>query len=157
MGEIKKTLPRRIVGIDYGLSRIGLSVSDESKTIALSLETVLCEKKTEDTAKKLLASISHHQKQYNYEVEAIVIGLPLMMNGTKGFLADETKYFVELLKKFIDTPIVTWDERLTSVQADRSLREGNLNRKKRAKSVDNVAALIILQNYLDHLKLKEML
>ena len=77
-----------------------------------------------------------------------------MMSGKMGFLADETKYFIELLKKLISIPIVSWDERLTSVQAERSMREGNLSRKKRAKSVDNVAAIIILQSYLDHLKLR---
>lgn len=144
----------RIAALDYGLARIGLAVSDETKIIAMPLVTLQCEKKTEDTAKKLLQVLEEHQKAQNYELIEIVVGLPLMMSGKAGFLADETQYFVELLKKFISIPIVTWDERLTSVQAERSMREGNLSRKKRAKSVDNVAAIIILQSYLDHLKIR---
>ena len=150
----EKLLPTRIVSIDYGLARIGLAVSDETKTIAMPLPTLQCEKKTEDTAIKLVRYLENHQKSQNYRLAEIVIGLPLMMSGKMGFLADETKYFIELLKKYISVSIVSWDERLTTVQAERSMREGNLNRKKRAKSVDNVAAIIILQNYLDHLKMR---
>lgn len=150
-----KPLATRIASLDYGLARIGIAVSDETKTIAMPLETLKCEKKTDDTAKKLVQRLEDHQKLMNYKLSAIVVGLPLMMNGKMGFLADETKYFIELLKKLLSTPIISWDERLTSVQADRSLREGNLSRKKRAQSVDNVAAILILQNYLDHLKLQQ--
>lgn len=156
MIEPKTAKPKanRIVSIDYGLARIGLAVSDETKTIALPLPTLSCEKKTDDTAKKLIQVLEEHQKNQNYQISEIVIGLPLMMSGKMGFLADETKYFIELLKKLVSINIVSWDERLTSVQAERTMREGNLNRKRRAKSVDNVAAIIILQSYLDHLKLR---
>lgn len=142
----------RIIALDYGLARIGIAVSDETKTIAMPLNTLNCEKKTEDTAKKLIQFFEDHQKTENYVISEIVVGLPLMMSGKMGFLADETKYFIDLLKNLVVVPIVSWDERLTSVQADRSMREGNLSRKKRAKSIDNVAAIIILQSYLDHLK-----
>ena len=78
--------------------------------------------------------------------------MPLMMSGKHGMLADEVEHFVSLLKALIDTPIALWDERLSSVQADRSLREGNFSRKRRAKMVDSVAATIILQSYLDRIK-----
>ncbi len=156
MDLIKTVKPKatRIAAIDYGLKRIGIALSDETKTIAMPIETLQCEKKTDDTAKKLVLILENHQKEQNYTLAEIVVGLPLMMSGKMGFLADETKYFIELLKKLISIPIVSWDERLTSVQAERSMREGNLSRKKRAKSVDNVAAIIILQSYLDHLKLR---
>lgn len=156
MVDSKPARPKatRIAALDYGLARIGLAISDETKTIAMPIATLNCEKKTEDTAKKLVKVLEDHQKAQNYELAELVVGLPLMMSGKMGFLADETKYFIELLKKLISVPIVSWDERLTSVQADRSMREGNLSRKKRAKSVDNVAAIIILQSYLDHLKLR---
>lgn len=150
-----KPLATRIVGIDYGLARIGVAVSDETKTIAFPLETIQCEKKTEETAKKLIGKLEEHQHAYRYQLIEIVIGLPLMMSGKTGFLADETKYFIEVLKKYTSIPILSWDERLTTVQAERSLREGQLTRKKRAQSVDHVAAIIILQNYLDHLKLRK--
>lgn len=144
----------RIAALDYGLARIGIAISDETKTIAMPVMTFQCEKKTEETAKKLVQILEDHQKSYNYELAEIVVGLPLMMSGKTGFLADETQYFIELLKKFTSISIVSWDERLTSVQADRSLRQGNLSRKKRAKSIDNIAATIILQSYLDHLKIR---
>lgn len=156
MSEPRLAKPKatRIAALDYGLARIGVAVSDETKTIAMPLATITCEKKTEDTAKKIVQALEDHQKAQHYELSEIVIGLPLMMSGKMGFLADETHYFIGLLKQLISIPIVTWDERLTSVQAERSMREGNLSRKKRAKSVDNVAAIIILQSYLDHLKLR---
>ncbi len=139
----------RIIGIDFGLARIGLSMSDESKIIAMSLETMKAEKKSEFTVSKLINLLNLHQKTCGYAIESIVIGLPLMMSGKHGLLADEVQHFVALLSKAISVPIITWDERLTSVQADRSLREGNFSRKKRAQKSDAVAAVIILQNYLD--------
>ncbi len=149
-----KSKATRIVALDYGLARIGIAVSDETKSIAMPLMTLTCEKKTEETAKKLVQFLEEQQKAQNYTLSEIVVGLPLMMSGKMGFLADEAKYFLELLKTMTTIPLVTWDERLTTVQAERSMREGNLSRKKRAKSVDNVAAIIILQSYLDHLKLR---
>lgn len=143
----------RIVGIDFGLARIGLSLSDETKLIANSLKTLLCEKKAEATAKKLIKEMQDHAALYHYNIEEIVIGMPLMMSGKKGMLADEVIHFVSLLKEMISVPITTWDERLSTVQADRSLREGNFSRKRRSKMVDSVAAIIILQSYLDHKRL----
>lgn len=140
----------RIVGIDYGLARLGLALSDERKIIANSLKTLQAEKKAEATAHKLINELNDHATLHNYEIEEIVIGMPLMMSGKKGMLADEVIHFVTLLKKLLQMPIVTWDERLSSVQADRSLREGNYSRKKRSKMVDGVAATIILQSFLDN-------
>ncbi|WP_166158459.1 Holliday junction resolvase RuvX [Neochlamydia sp. AcF84] len=152
--QIEKPSITRIAALDYGLARIGIAVSDETKTIALPFMTLSCEKKTSDTAKKLVLLLEEHQKANHYTLLELVIGLPLLMNGTRGYLADETQYFISLLKNLLSIPVVSWDERLTSVQAERTMKEGKLNRKKRAKSVDNVAAIIILQNYLDHLKLR---
>jgi putative holliday junction resolvase len=150
MTENKKPIQgRRFVGIDYGLARLGLALSDERKIIASPLMVLTAEKKTEETAKKLVQVLKQHAEANHYIIEKIVIGLPLMMSGKKGMIADEVVHFVELMHQHIDVPIETWDERLTSVQADRSMREGNLTRKKRARSADIVAACIILQNYLD--------
>jgi putative Holliday junction resolvase len=146
---LQKQQRTRIIGIDFGLARIGLSMSDESKIIAMSLETMKAEKKSEFTVSKLVNLLVEHQKSYGYTIESIIIGLPLMMSGKQGLLADEVQHFVALLSKAIDVPVITWDERLTSVQADRSLRECNFSRKKRAQKSDAVAAVIILQNYLD--------
>lgn len=146
-----KTRPplRRIVGLDYGLARIGVALSDERLLLASPLMTFRTEKKSEDTVVKLVEQLQHHAVANKYTIAEIVIGLPLMMSGKKGLIADEVMHFVSLLKLHIDVPIVTWDERLSSVQADRTLREGNLSRKKRSQVVDTVAACIILQNYLD--------
>lgn len=143
----------RIVGIDYGMARIGIAVSDETKMIATSLETLSADNKVLATLAKLLDYLNKHASANRYTIEALVIGMPLMMSGKKGMLADEVVHFVSLLKEKVAFPVITWDERLSSVQADRSLREGNLTRKRRSKMVDAVAATIILQSYLDHLRL----
>ncbi len=144
----------RIVGIDFGLARLGVALSDESKTIASPLKTIKTERRTEDTVEKLLDELVKHGQENHYTIEAIVIGLPLMMSGKKGHLADEVTHFVEFLKKQASFPIITWDERLTTVQAERSLLESSLSRKRRSTVVDTVAAALILQSYLDCQKLK---
>jgi putative holliday junction resolvase len=140
----------RIIGIDYGIARIGLSVSDESKMIASPLMTLKADKKSERTLQYLIEILAQHQSEYHYQISEIIMGYPLMMSGKVGFLADEVKHFAELLRQSLSCPIVLWDERLSTVQAERSLREGSLTRKRRSKVVDSVAAVIILQNYLDH-------
>lgn len=141
---------KRIIGLDYGLARIGIAVSDERHIIASPMLTFTCEKKIEETVNKLIFELGKHAETNNYIIEEIIIGLPLMMSGKQGMIADEVIHFVELLRQKTTIPIKTWDERLTTVQADRSLREGSMSRKKRARVVDVVAACIILQNYLDH-------
>lgn len=150
-----KPKPTRIIAIDYGMARIGLAVSDTTKLIAASLETLRAEKKSDQTIAKLIQFLQEHERAYGYSIETIVVGYPLLMSGKKGLLADEVSHFVGLLQAVLSIPIVTWDERLTSVQADRSLREGNLSRKKRSQKVDAVAAVIILQNYLDFKRMKQ--
>jgi putative Holliday junction resolvase len=150
---LPKTKPKRLVGIDYGMSRLGLALSDERQIIATPFQTVQAEKKAEQTVTKILAVLSQIQQTYSCEIEEIVIGMPLMMNGRKGFQADEVKYFVDLLSQAIAVPIRVWDERLSTVQAERSLRESQMTRKKRSKVVDIVSAAIILQSYLDYKQL----
>ncbi|MBA3815450.1 MAG: Holliday junction resolvase RuvX [Parachlamydiaceae bacterium] len=149
-----KPIIHRLIGLDYGLARIGIALSDERQFIASPLITFVCEKKIEDTVIKLINQISKHAEDNKYIIEEIVIGLPLMMSGKKGMIADEVIHFVELLRQKTTIPISTWDERLTTVQADRSLREGSMSRKKRSRVVDVVAACIILQNFLDHKSIK---
>lgn len=139
----------RILAIDYGMARIGLALSDESKLIALSLPTFKAERKLQDTAKSLIAYLDSLQKEKNCQIEKIVIGMPLLMSGKKGIMADEVVEFVNLLKELTTVPIVLWDERLTTSQAERSLKESSLTRKRRSQVVDSVAAIIILQNFLD--------
>jgi len=132
------------------MARIGLAFSDEQKIIAMPLMTLKTEKKLEGTVNKLHKELETHQKTFQYTIDEIVVGLPLLLSGKSGLLADEVKHFIEQLKKSTQTPIILWDERLTSVQADRALRESSMTRKQRSKHVDSVAAVILLQSYLDH-------
>ncbi len=145
-----KVKPKRLVGIDFGMSRLGLALSDERQIIATPLQTIQAEKKTELTVAKILAAVSELEQTHTCEIEEIIVGLPLMMSGRTGFQADEVKHFVQLLSQATTIPVKTWDERLTTVQAERSLRESQMTRKKRSKVVDIVSAAIILQSYLDH-------
>lgn len=149
-----KSMPSRTIGIDFGMARIGLSISDERKIIATPLLTLSVEKKTEQTILKLLEEIKKYQESNRCEVDALIVGLPLMMSGKRGLLADEVLHFVALLRQATTIPVITWDERLTTVQAERSMRESRMTRKKRSQVVDTVAAVIILQNYLDHKKIR---
>jgi len=144
-----RSKPKRLIGIDFGLSRLGLALSDERQIIASPLETLRAEKKTEQTVEKLLKVIDRLEAAHHCSIEAIIIGLPLMMSGKIGFQADEVRHFIAILSASTPIPIHTWDERLSTVQADRALREGQMSRKKRAQSVDIVSAAIILQSYLD--------
>jgi len=156
MSSLPIVRPRatRIVGIDYGLARLGIALSDEQKIIATPLLTFKADQKAEETVLKLTDELKRHAESNRYDIAEIVIGLPLMMSGKHGFLADEVMHFIGLLKQHFTVPIVTWDERLSTVQADRSLRESSLTRKRRAKVVDIVAATIILQSYLDSIGLR---
>ncbi|MEC7840083.1 MAG: Holliday junction resolvase RuvX [Chlamydiota bacterium] len=140
----------RSIGIDYGMARIGIAYSDESKIIASPLAVIKAEKKLKESTKKVVSSLKEHQKELGYTIDVIIVGMPYMMNGTSGLMADEVNHFIAELKSSLpEVDIIPRDERLTSVQAERSMREANMNRKKRTKHVDTVSAVIILQNYLD--------
>ena len=123
-------MKKRIVGLDYGLARIGVALSDERKILASSLMTFRASKQMKVTVKELLNELIQHSQKHAYEIEEIVIGLPLMMSGKQGLQADEVMHFVELLKAETAIPIVTWDERLTTLQAEKLMKEGGMSRKK---------------------------
>jgi len=135
----------RILGIDFGIARIGLAISDERHQIALPLKTIPGAKSLKTAVKNLVEAL----KGFDYTIELIVIGHPIMMSGKPSPMSIQVEEFAKLLKEELSLPIKLWDERLSSAQADRSLKEMQLNRKKRAKQVDVVAASMILQNYLD--------
>lgn len=145
-----KLKPKRLVGIDFGMARIGIALSDDMQVIATPFLTIQTEKKTELTIQKIVSLLSKIQETRACDIEEIVVGMPLMMSGRTGFLADEVKHFVQLLSLATSIPVRTWDERLSTVQAERSLREGHMTRKQRSRVVDIVSAAIILQSYLDH-------
>ncbi|MEI6531974.1 MAG: Holliday junction resolvase RuvX [Chlamydiota bacterium] len=135
----------RIAGIDYGTVRIGVAISDENQIIAGAHSVMPAKKRYEETVDALLLLLAP------YKLEAIVLGMPYKLSGKTSFMGDEVTHFAELLKKKTSIPLIFWDERLTSMQAERSLKESGMNRKKRSKIVDSVAAVILLQNYLDSL------
>ena len=132
----------RILALDHGTRRIGVAVSDETKTIAQPLEYIPAEPFAEflERLKKILAE---------KEVDLILLGLPRNMDGTYGPAAQKVQAFVAVLRSAITDPIKTWDERLTSSQANRILIQGKVRRDQRKEKVDKMAAAILLQSYLD--------
>lgn len=131
----------RLLGIDFGLARIGIAISDERKIIATALGSI----KTKDNP---LVSIQNILKKYS-SLEAIVVGLPLLLNGKEGDMALQARAFATLLESHFQIPVIFWDERLSSIQVERFLTECGVNRKKRAKTSDEQAAALILQDYLN--------
>jgi len=137
---------KRTLAIDFGLKRIGLAVSDPLKIIATPLDNIIASYSMQETAKLILKKM----EEKKYQIDEIVIGLPLHMKGTESEGSLQVKKFKEILSEvFIGISIHLLDERLTSVQAERSLMEGHMNRKNRAKVVDRLSAVIILQTFLE--------
>ncbi|MBQ3379328.1 MAG: Holliday junction resolvase RuvX [Clostridia bacterium] len=134
---------KRILGIDYGDARTGFAVSDPMKIIANAVGTL-----SERSAQRVIDAAENYVKEY--DVEKIVLGYPKNMNNTIGERAKKTEEFAEKLKERMpDVPVVLWDERGTTKSAIYVLNEANVRNKKRKKAVDTVAAVIILQSYLD--------
>jgi putative Holliday junction resolvase len=134
---------RRILGVDFGSVRIGLAVSDELGLLAHPVKTIPASR---DAAKQ----IDEIVREKN--VERVVIGLPRHMNGNVGESAGEALAFAEKLRKLLPCEVVTWDERLTTMAANRALREGGRKTRHSRNVVDQVAAQMILQGYLDGLQ-----
>ena len=134
----------RVIGLDLDTKTLGVAISDPSKIIASSLTTIRFEENDYKSAIKELKNIIS-----DYEIELIVIGLPKNMNNSLGFAAQRTLDFEKLLKDEFEIPIYEQDERLSSVTANNILLEADVSRRKRKKKVDQLAATIILQNYLD--------
>jgi putative holliday junction resolvase len=132
----------RILALDHGTKRIGIAVSDELKVIAQPLEYVPAEP---------FAAFLERLKQLvaEKEVELVLVGMPRNMDGTYGPAAQKVQEFVAALKEALSVPLKTWDERLTSAQANRYLIQASVRREKRKEKVDKTAAAILLQSYLD--------
>ncbi len=132
----------RILALDHGTKRIGVAVSDETKTIALPLEYIPAEPFADflERLKKLLLE---------KEIDLVLIGQPRNMDGSYGPAAQKVETFVGVLKTAITVPIKLWDERLTSTMANRTMIQANVRRDKRKEKVDAMAAAILLQSYLD--------
>lgn len=134
----------RILALDHGTVRIGVALSDEMKMMATPLEFISAEPFAEFLTR--LKEILREK-----EVELILVGMPRNMNGSYGPAALKVQEFVAVLKNAVAAPIKTWDERLTSTQANRFLTQSGVKRGERRQKVDKAAAAILLQSYLDSL------
>ena len=138
----------RIMGLDYGSKTVGVAVSDALLLTAQNIETICREQ--ENKLRRTLARIQ--ELCLEYEVEEIVLGFPKNMNNTTGDRAEKSLEFAEMLKKRTGLPVVRWDERLTTVAAEQVLMESGVLREHRKEYVDQIAASMILQGYLDYRK-----
>lgn len=142
--ELIRSLPpgARVLGIDLGSKTIGLALSDTSRTIASPLETIRRSKFSKDSNRLLELCATH-------DIGAIILGLPLSMDGTEGPRVQSTRAFARNIAGVIDLPIAFWDERLSTAAVTRTLLEADRSRKRRAELVDKMAAAYILQGALD--------
>lgn len=135
----------RIMGLDFGSKTVGVAVSDALLITAQGVEII--RRKEENKLRQTLARIE--ELVVEYEVEEIVLGLPKHLNGTEGVRVEITEEFKEKLERRTGLPVVFWDERLTTVSADRAMMEAGIRRENRKEYVDMLAAVFILQGYLD--------
>lgn len=135
----------RIMGLDYGSKTVGVAVSDALFLTAQGVETIC--RTQENKLRRTLARIQALCEEY--EVGEIVLGFPKNMNNTIGDRAEKSLEFAEMLKKRTGLPVVMWDERLTTVEANRTLMESGVRREHRKEYIDRIAAALILQGYLD--------
>ena len=137
----------RILGLDYGSVTVGVALSDAVRVTAQPLETIT--RKDENKLRQTCARIE--QLIAEYEVESIVLGYPKNMNDSVGERAKKTEEFKAMLERRTGLPVTLWDERLTTVAAERVLMESGVRRENRKAVIDQVAAALILQGYLDSL------
>lgn len=136
----------RILGLDFGSKTVGVAVSDGLQITAQGVEII--RRKAPAKLRQTLARIDELVGEY--EVSEIVLGYPKNMNNTEGERCEKTKEFQELLERRTGLPVILWDERLTTVAADRSMMEMGIRREDRKDYVDEIAAILILQGYLDY-------
>ena len=139
----------RIMGLDFGSKTVGVAVSDPLGITAQGVEII--RRKSQSKLRQTLARIGELVEEYG--VNELVLGFPKNMNGTEGERCERTKEFKELLEKRTGLPVALWDERLTTVAADRSMMEKGMGRYERKEYVDEIAAIFILQGYMDAKKL----
>lgn len=138
----------RILGLDYGSKTVGVAVSDPLLITAQGVEII--RRESENKIRKTYQRIEELCKEY--EVEKIVLGYPKNMNGTDGERAQKSLEFKEALERRCGIPVIMWDERLTTVSADKAMMESGIRRENRKDYVDEIAAMLILQNYLESVR-----
>ncbi len=136
----------RIMGLDFGSKTVGVAISDSLLIIAQPLEII--RRKEANKLRQTLARIE--ELAVEYEVGEIVLGLPLNMDDSEGERAILTREFEEKLSRRTGLPVIMWDERLTTVEADNAMIEAGIRREHRKEYVDKIAAAFILQSYLDY-------
>ena len=141
----------RIMGLDFGSKTVGVAISDSLLLTAQGIEIVRRQSPTK--LRQTLARIETLIAEY--EVEQIVLGYPKNMNNTEGERCQKTLEFKEMLERRTGLSVILWDERLTTVEADRTMIEGGIRREERREYVDKLAAVFILQGYLDRLAMKQ--
>ena len=141
----------RILGLDYGTKTVGVAVSDPLMLTAQGVEII--RRKEENKLRQTLARIEELVGEY--DISLIVLGLPKHMNNSEGIRAESTMEFKEKLERRLGLEVVMWDERLTTVAADRTMMEAGVRRENRKEYVDMLAAQFILQGYLDSLAFKK--
>ncbi|ANB57955.1 putative Holliday junction resolvase [Anoxybacillus sp. B7M1] len=134
----------RILGLDLGTKTLGVAVSDEFGWTAQGVETIPIDEEKKQFGLERLREIMEE-----YQVETIVLGFPKNMNGTVGPRGEASQRFAEWLKRQFSLPVILWDERLSTTAAERMLIAADVSRKKRRQVIDKMAAVIILQSYLD--------
>ena len=139
----------RIMGLDFGSKTVGVAVSDPLGITAQGVEII--RRKSQNKLRQTLARIEELIAEY--DVNELVLGFPKNLNGTEGERCERTKEFQELLEKRTGLPVALWDERLTTVAADRAMMEKGMGRYERKEYVDEIAAIFILQGYMDAKKL----
>ena len=148
IADFARALPAgaALAGLDYGEKTIGVAVSDGMRQVATPLETIRRKKFTEDAAKlrEILAA---------RRIAGLVLGLPRNMDGSEGPRCQSTRAFARNLDRALDLPIAYWDERLSTVAAERALIEADTSRARRAQVIDHVAAAFILQGALDRMRM----
>jgi len=137
----------RILGLDFGTKTVGVAVSDELLITAQGVEII--RRKAPTKLRQTLARIEELVNEYG--VEKIVLGYPKNMNNTEGERCERTREFQEMLEKRTGLEVILWDERLTTVSADNAMMEMGIRRENRKEYVDEIAAIFILQGYLDYL------
>lgn len=138
----------RIMGLDFGSKTVGVAVSDPLGLTAQGIEII--RRPAENKLRRTLARIEELAAQY--EVTSIVLGFPKNMNNTIGERAEKSLAFRDMLERRTGLPVIMWDERLTTVSANRTLMESGVRRENRKEYVDMIAAVYILQGYLDSLE-----
>ncbi len=143
----------RILGLDFGSKTVGVAISDPLGITAQPVEIV--RRKSENKLRQTLARMEELAKEY--QAERFVLGLPKNMNNTLGERAKRSLEFKAMLERRTGLPVVMWDERLTTAAANRAMIEGGVRREDRGRHVDALAAVLILQGYLDSLGAKKMM